>query len=342
MSATEYNPIITVFIPVYNSERYLTKTLQSIIHQTFSDFEILIIDDGSLDNSVDLAYSINDNRIRIISNDKNMGLPYTRNRALVEAKGKYIAFIDSDDIAKSNRLEMQYHFLEQNPQIIGCGSHAIIISEKDEEIGKIKVFTDPKESKARLFFENTFVNSSMMIRTDVGKDYRFNENYRLAEDYDFWINISSKYILVNLDEYLVKYRIHDSNISRGTESKLQLVLHYSAAIHEANRRALGFIPGQDTDKIHYSIINRDYSKFSVSEYHDFLANAKRLNEQNHFYDILTFNNILFSYWFDIIYRKDGTSKPLSTFCSSPLFIFKLCTFKQLRKLFKKSLRNLIS
>src|SRR5690606_28917246 len=110
-------PLVTVFMPVYNSEQYIREALESILNQTYQNLDILLVDDGSTDRSVEIIKSYQDTRIRLIQNEKNMGIPYTRNVGLKEAKGKYIAIMDSDDIAVSNRIERQIQYLETNPHI---------------------------------------------------------------------------------------------------------------------------------------------------------------------------------------------------------------------------------
>jgi glycosyltransferase involved in cell wall biosynthesis len=113
-------PKITVFMAAYNSENYISDSIKSILDQSFSDFELLIINDGSTDLTVDIIEKFNDPRIRLVHNDKNRGLTYTRNVALTEALGEYIAILDSDDIAVKNRLELQYNFFQQHPEYALC------------------------------------------------------------------------------------------------------------------------------------------------------------------------------------------------------------------------------
>ena len=104
-------PLVTVFIPVYNCEKYIKESLESIINQTYENLDILIIDDGSTDNTVNLIKQYKDTRIRLLRNDKNRGIPYTRSRGLEECRGEYLALMDADDISLSERIKKQVNFL---------------------------------------------------------------------------------------------------------------------------------------------------------------------------------------------------------------------------------------
>lgn len=156
---------ITVFIPLYNAENYIKKTIQSVLNQTYKNFEILIINDASTDQSVSIVESFSDDRIRLIHNDTNKGICYTRQRGVIEARGKYIAILDADDIAMPNRLEKQFAFLEKNPEIAVCGSDAYFIDENDQPINhKHDINFDSKIIKIENLFANQFINSSALIR----------------------------------------------------------------------------------------------------------------------------------------------------------------------------------
>lgn len=128
------SPLVTVFMAVYNGQKYISEAINSILNQTFRDFELLIIDDGSTDNTIDNIKLFTDDRIRLIQNHKNLGLFVTRNYGIDQAKGKYFAILDSDDIAFPNRLQIQVNFMERNPQYALCGAKAKVINQMGEEI----------------------------------------------------------------------------------------------------------------------------------------------------------------------------------------------------------------
>ena len=130
-------PKITVFIPAYNTAQYISDAINSILSQTYTDFELLIIDDGSTDETNQIISSYSDSRIRLIKNRENRGLVYSRNLALTEARGKYLAILDSDDVAHENRLEIQLKEFENRPNLALLGTPANIINSQGERTGEI-------------------------------------------------------------------------------------------------------------------------------------------------------------------------------------------------------------
>lgn len=151
----------------------------------------------------------------MLSNDKNRGLTYTRNVAIKEARGEYIAILDSDDVAIFNRLELQYNFFQENPDFALCGGHGSVIDKfgKHWEDDRFKVPIGAEKVKTTLFFQNAFINSTVMYKTEVLRELNGYQNYAPAEDYEFFTRVSDRYPVNNLDCVLVRYRIHDNNTS---------------------------------------------------------------------------------------------------------------------------------
>jgi len=116
------NPILTVAMPTYNAEKHIGEAINSVLNQTFEDFELLIINDGSLDHTLEIISSYKDTRIRLIDLEKNKGIAHCRNLALQEARGEFIAWTDSDDLNEPTRFEKQIYFLQHNPDFGGCGT----------------------------------------------------------------------------------------------------------------------------------------------------------------------------------------------------------------------------
>ena len=217
------NPLVTVFIPLYNTEKYIRESLESILNQTYSNLEILIVDDGSTDQSINIVNSFTDPRIRLIKNSENKGIPYTRNVGLNEANGKYMVIMDSDDVALPNRVERQVEFLEENPDIDVVGSFYEIFGGKSNKIYKTSYIT-PEEIKAGLLFYNRIGNPTTTIHLETLKKYNlsYNLNYFVAQDYEMWIQISKVGKLAILPEVLLKYRFGHSNITKKSLSEKTL------------------------------------------------------------------------------------------------------------------------
>jgi glycosyltransferase involved in cell wall biosynthesis len=207
-------PKVTVLMSVYNCERYLKKAVDSILNQTFRDFDFLIINDGSSDSTVEILKDYNDPRIKIIDNKKNLGLTRSLNKGLRLAKGEYIARQDADDISLPQRLEKQTEFLSSNPRTAVVGSWTEVIDEYDETKGIWRNITQPHLLKWRLLFSNQFAHCAIMFRKSAVKDIGgYSVELNSAQDYDLWLRISFSWEVANIPEVLVKWRQWGKNIS---------------------------------------------------------------------------------------------------------------------------------
>lgn len=205
---------VSVIMPVYNAEKYLREAIESILTQTFSDFEFLILNDGSTDHSIDIIRSYNDSRIRIHSSGVNRGLIFQLNKGLNLSRGKYIARMDADDISLPERLARQVEFLETHPEIGVLGTGVTIIDGDGNTSHTLQPPTQHVVIKWCLCFNNLITHPSVMMRRQiVGQVGGYNPDMALAEDFDLWRRLSCVTRLSNLKDLLVFYRIHDSNAS---------------------------------------------------------------------------------------------------------------------------------
>lgn len=203
---------ISVLMPVYNAELYIRQAIDSILNQTFTDFEFIIINDGSTDKSEDIIQEYVDSRIKYVKNDINRGLIYTLNKGLHLAKGKYIARMDADDISKPERFNKQFTFMEKNQDVTLLGTAFeyintpyIIVHPPDNELMRI-----------RLFKNIVFLHPSLMLRkSDIDKySLCYKDLYKSAEDYKLGIDLSINGLkMSNLIEPLLEYRQHEAQIS---------------------------------------------------------------------------------------------------------------------------------
>jgi glycosyltransferase involved in cell wall biosynthesis len=211
---------ITVFMPVYNSAAFLKESIDSVLQQTFTDFELLIVDDCSSDLSVSIIKTYKDKRIRLIQLEQNVGVAAVRNIGLTEARGKYIAFLDSDDIAYPDRLAKQYSFMEANPAVGVCGTHAAVYGLQNRQDTTNPLIAE--EIKAFLLFESAIINTAAFFRRAFLEQYnlRYNIQYKyLAEDYEFWLRCSEHFLLANIPEVLVAYRARVGSTSRENRER---------------------------------------------------------------------------------------------------------------------------
>lgn len=214
-------PLVSIIMPVYNSEKFLRESIESILGQTFTDFEFIIVNDGSTDSSLEIIkeYANRDIRIKIID-QKNTGIIGALNNALKSSKGTYIARMDSDDISNPDRIKKQIEYIEKENAYL-CGTWAHII-DTNGVINTEKEFNYPpktwKENKLSMIKWNPFIHPSVLFKRELYEEEKDNNgnlyrNYKHIEDYELWTRINPKYKSVNLQEYLLNYRIHDNQIT---------------------------------------------------------------------------------------------------------------------------------
>ena len=213
------DPEVSVLMPVYNGERYLREAINSIINQTFQNFEFHIINDGSTDKSHSILRSINDPRI-IVHEQRNKGLPFSLNKAIRLSQGEYIARMDADDISMPNRLEIQKAFLDSNPEIGLCGSWVIKFGNGKEEIKELPIYHN--DIFAHFLFTSLIPHPSIMVRREILKQFGlcYNEKLFGAEDIDLWIRLAKRTMLYNIPVPLLKYRTH---LSQKSVNKQELL-----------------------------------------------------------------------------------------------------------------------
>ncbi len=228
-------PLISVLMPVHNGEKYLSLALESVLAQTFEDFEFIIINDGSTDKSEEIILSYDDQRIHYLSNNTNCGVTKTLNRGLGLATGKYIARLDADDLAVPLRLERQMTFLDKKRSLL-VGSWAHVIDGNGEIIRNLKPLTAPLNLRLKLLFSNAFIHSSTMFNAAAAKSLGgYDERIRYAQDYDLWSRLSRLGDVYNIPEYLVCWRETEDNISAKKKYQQEETVKKTS---EINRRII--------------------------------------------------------------------------------------------------------
>lgn len=206
-------PKVSVLMPAYNSEKYIAEAIESILNQTFKDFEFIIINDGSKDNTAKIVKSFakQDKRIKFIDNKKNQGVAKTRNQLLNLASGEYIAYQDSDDISLPQRLKVQVEFLDKHSDIFAVGSGM----ETFPKIEKVIYMESPK--LLDFYVANMVPNAVVCFRkSDVDKyGLKYKDDYQTCEDYDFWVSAARVLKFYNLPEVLIKYRVLENSLSHN-------------------------------------------------------------------------------------------------------------------------------
>jgi glycosyltransferase involved in cell wall biosynthesis len=293
------NPAISVVIPVYNGADYLHEAVESILRQTWKDFELIIIDDGSTDNSVSIMESFNDPRIRVISNSRNRGLEYCLNTGLRLARGSYVARMDCDDISLPSRLEKQFRFMETHKEVSVCGSYIELFGALS---GIEKHPLQHEEILCQLLFASPFAHPSIIMRKDffVKNNIFYDESgaFTRAEDYELWVRISSTCIFANLPEVLLKYRTHHRQIRTQNSAEQKEV---SNRLREQQLLALGIACTRQDILLHEMIITGVFPR-STEFLRDAVLWIRKIilaNDTKKIYNKTVLDTILSEYWTDI-------------------------------------------
>lgn len=214
--------LVSIVMPNYNANKYVEETIKSVINQTYSDWEILFVDDCSKDNSVELVRAFKDERIKIFVNESNKGAAYSRNYALRHAKGKWIAFLDSDDMWHPQKLEKQLEFMVKNNYKFSCTRHEIV-NESGERL-HIEYTAPKKITHFRMcLFDYVGCLTVMYDAKEIGL-IQISEGILKRNDYALFIKASKKAICYYLDENLASYRKRNGSISNV--SKFELMRHH--------------------------------------------------------------------------------------------------------------------
>lgn len=282
-------PKITVLMPVYNCELYIREAVDSILNQTFTDFEFLIIDDASTDKTVSIIKTYNDPRIQLIEKPKNSGYTNSLNHGLSIARGEYIARMDGDDISLLERFAKQVAFLDANKDVVLCGTLYQIIGTNKI----VKVPENHADIKLELLKGCCIGHPTVMMRKSLLDELSviYDLIKEPAEDYDLWIRLLSIGKLHNLQEVLLNYRVHDTQVSQkreiqqmnsALETRVNILKYLDCTIEDNERLLLK------------KAINND--SFSYNELKKILVLKDKLLESNskHFFETIGFQNYLIS------------------------------------------------
>ena len=241
---------VSVVMPVFNGELYVREAIESVLAQTFKNFELLIINDGSTDRTAEVISSFEDPRIRILHNPSNIGLAASRNRGIQEATGQYLAWLDCDDLSMPHRLQRQVQLLDSRAGIGVCGTWVRPIGAVEGALWRYP--TDPRFIRCRMLFDNPLAISSVVLRRDLLLQHSLahDTSFRYAEDYEFWERVSGYCEIANIPEVLTLYRLHPGQMSHGLAEVQQ---YFVWKIQERQLRALGAVASDEQRAIHLTI-----------------------------------------------------------------------------------------
>ena len=212
-------PKISVIMPAYNAEKYIAEAIDSILSQTFGDFEFIILNDCSRDRTEEIILSYHDPRIVYLKNEQNLGVAATLNRGLAIAKGEYIARMDADDISLPERFAKQVAYLDANDDIVVLGTNLECFNES----GTIRTgwsVSDPEQMKVDMLFACGLAHPSVMMRSDVIRNLDgYDPTYNGLEDYELWCRVLEHHKITTLPDILLRYRIHGSQVTQNPSSR---------------------------------------------------------------------------------------------------------------------------
>lgn len=244
-----FNDLISVIMPVYNAEKFVRSAIQSILNQTYENFELIVIDDGSTDKSLEIIRSFNDPRIFVTSRE-NKGLIKSLNEAISYCKGDYIARMDADDISDCNRLMLQLNYFKRHKGVAVVGSYIECIDVFDRHIYFRKTPNSNYVLKGICLFGVPFAHPSVMINYKlINEHYYYDENYLHAEDYELWLRLSKNYTFGMVPKFLLKYRVFESSVS-GKNKALQADMH--------NKIAYKYF-AKDKNKVSFDLFQKVYT-----------------------------------------------------------------------------------
>jgi len=217
-------PLISVVMPAYNAEKYISQAIESILNQSLTNFELLIINDGSTDSTLRIVRSFRDKRIRVVTNRKNLKIAKSLNKAVRLSKAGLIARMDADDISLPDRLEKQYRLLSERPGVAIVGANMIIVDEDGRRISKREYPSEDGELKRLMFRYSPFGHPVVVFRKKAFMEFGGYDPTKVpCEDIDLWFRLGSRYNFATVPEYLIKYRILKFSTSHSKLRDLELL-----------------------------------------------------------------------------------------------------------------------
>ncbi len=235
MNNLNNNPLVSVLMPVYNSEEYVGQAIESILNQTYKKFEFIIIDDASTDSTLNILknFSRKEKRIILIQNKKNLGATKSLNKGLKLAKRKYIIRMDADDWSYPERFKLQVELMERNPTVVVSGSYVEVCNSslKTRYIRKYHLFDT--EIRKHIFRYSPFAHPATIWRSNVLKKERYNESLTTCQDYELYFRAGKIGRFMNLDKRLLKLRLHNRSVSviqKDLQWKNTVLIRFNAVL----------------------------------------------------------------------------------------------------------------
>ncbi len=284
--------LATVLIPNYNNAPFLNEALDSVFNQSFTDFQVLVIDDGSTDNSLQVLAQIKDPRLNIIVKKNNSGIVDTLNEGLNRIATKYIIRMDGDDLSMPKRFETLINYMEKHPAIGVCSS-ALQLFGKQNSIWTVQERND--QIKAGMIHGSTIPHAPSIIRTEIltKNNIKYSNRNSHMEDYDLFFRLKNFTNFANLPQALYQYRIAENNvtISNSDTREIRMKKMYGDVLTELK------LPCNEANiNLHYDFFQKNKPTASPNQYCDFALQLLQANNSLHIYPQQAFKKVIFKYW----------------------------------------------
>lgn len=317
ISSEKGAPRISVVMAAYNGAEFLPAAIDSILNQTYTDFEFIIIDDGSSDATPEVIRGYADPRIRTVRNPQNLGLIGSLNRGLDMAQGELIARMDADDEALPNRFEEQVRFLDAHPEIGVCGTALETFGTRVENR---VVECKPAHLRCMLLFETGMNHNTVMLRRSIilQHNLRYDPGYPHAEDYELWSRLADLTQLANLPDKLVRYRLHPESVSHAHHTVQQQT---ADRIRRAQLAKVGIIPTDRQMIVHTTLMRGAPHTLAldVDEAEAWLVALHEANQRTAYCDPAALSLLAYEMWFKLCRAHRGSLKSAAwRFLGSPV------------------------
>lgn len=291
---------VNVLMPVHNGEKYLKEAIHSIINQSFTDFSFVIIDDGSKDKTLEIINSFNDKRIKLYKNEENLGLISTLNKGLDLCDAEYIVRMDADDISMPDRIENQVQFMDQNKNVVCCGSWFVDFDEQNSNY--VRYETTDNLIRIKHLYQNQIAHPTAIFRNETIKSHnlKFDYNYPHCEDCEYWTSLGQFGLLANIPKFLVRKREHQKKVSNQYED-IQFTSCKNIRIREFER--IGVVISEAIFEFYTRMAYADFS-FDIDEIKklgNFLIQLVDANQKSKYINQNAFESYLSQKWFHLVY-----------------------------------------
>ena len=297
-------PELSVIMPVYNGEATLAAAIDSILAQSFKDFELVIVDDGSTDRIAAVLNRYTDPRIKLLINEKNIGLTRSLNRATCASAGQYIARQDADDVSMPERLQKQISFMRANPDVALLGTSRATLDSNGRTVG-VKILPEAPDY-GRLLRSNCFVHGSIMVRRAIlDETGGYNEDFKMSQDYELWLRIAKTHRVMNLQEPLYGVRRHGNRVTLAKKGHAGLfkLLSINLSLGDVPQDVIEQIRRDGIEAYYEHLCTRDRLKYHQAVKTKCLRYKCYREAEDHLQKLLAFRPYLFKERLELLYVR---------------------------------------